>query len=444
MLPAVLLGFLGGVAGLQLGGRPALNSALAATAVETDKPATRGFDGFNSVVQKTYNRYPVTIDRGVGCVLYDDAAGREYLDFVAGIATCCLGHGDARLVKAVSEQIAKVHHVSNLYYVPAQGELAAYLVKKSPGMSRAFFCNSGAEANEAAIKLALKVATLKKRSASKPVVLTALGSFHGRTMATISATAQPKYHGPDGCWKLNDLFDHFAYNDIESLEAAFAKHDNVAAVLIEPVQGEGGVKVGDAKFFQHLRALCDKRGALLMFDEVQAGVGRTGKMWGHEHLSVQADVISCAKALGGGVPLGAMLTAAEYDVFEPGDHATTYGGNPLACAAGLAVARAIEDDGLMDNCAARGAELKAGLQALVAKYPALLLEGRGLGLLLGLELKETAPTAGEFVAECAKNGLLLVPAGVRVVRFVPPLVVTKAQVETALRVVEAAVKTFAH
>lgn len=390
---------------------------------------------FEGVVQKTYARYPVTISRGKGCMLEDEEAGKSYLDFVAGIATCCLGHGDPRLVKAVSEQIQKVHHVSNLYYIPEQGELAAWLVGNTPGAGKAFFCNSGGEANEAAIKLALKHATLE-RNLENPVILTAFGSFHGRTMATISATAQPKYHGPNGCWKI-DRFDHFYYNDAASASELFAKHaGNVAAVLVEPVQGEGGVVPGDPDFFATLRQLCDDEGALLMVDEVQAGVGRTGKLWSHQHVldaSTPPDVVTCAKALGGGVPLGAMLCADHCDTFRPGDHATTYGGNPLACAAGLAVSRAIDDDGLVDNARDRGVQLLDGLTRIKDDFPDLVMDARGRGLLVGLELAQ--PIASKLVAICADKGLLLVPAGPNVVRFVPPLVVSASEVDAALDII---------
>merc|ERR1719486_228933 len=251
---------------------------------------------FDEVVQKTYGRYPVTIVRGSGCELEDDT-GKKYLDFVAGISTCCLGHGDQRLVDAISNQIKEVHHVSNLYYIPNQGALAAWLVKNTQGLDKAFFCNSGGEANEAAIKLSLKHA-VQERSLKNPVILTAYGSFHGRTMATISATAQPKYHGPEACWQVKGLAEHFDFNDVKSLEEAFAKFD-VAAVLVEPIQGEGGVRVGTQEFLQKARELCDASGVLLVFDEVQCGVGRTGRLWGHEHVGVTPYVLTCAKALGG-------------------------------------------------------------------------------------------------------------------------------------------------
>ena len=254
-------------------------------------------------------------------------------------------------------------------------------------------------------------------------------------MATISATAQPKYHGPEGCWQVKGLAEHFEFNDIASLEAAFEKHE-VAAILVEPIQGEGGVRVGTQEFLQKARELCDASGALLVFDEVQCGVGRTGRLWGHEHVNVIPDVLTCAKALGGGVPIGAMLCADKANVFAPGDHATTYGGNPLACAAALAVARAVDDDGLVANAAARGAQLEAGLRAMGDKYAGKITEVRGRGLLLGLELSSELGGAAKFVQAAADRGLLLVPAGADVVRFVPPLVVKAEQVDAALGILE--------
>jgi len=425
-----LLGYISAAAALAAPRQQRPASSLAAAVAD---PALASREAFDQVVQKTYGRYPVTIVKGNGCELEDDA-GRTYLDFVAGISTCCLGHGDQRMVDAITDQIKKVHHVSNLYYIPNQGELAAWLVKHTAGLDKAFFCNSGGEANEAAIKLSLKHA-VQERGLKNPVILTAYGSFHGRTMATISATAQPKYHGPEACWKVPGLAEHFEFNDEASLEEAFSKH-NVAAVLVEPIQGEGGVRVGSQAFLEKARALCDKSGALLVFDEVQCGVGRTGRLWGHEHVGVTPDVLTCAKALGGGIPIGAMLCSDQANVFAPGDHATTYGGNPLACAAALAVTRAIDDDGLVANAAARGAQLEAGLKAMGDKYAGKITEVRGRGLLLGLELASELGGAAKFVQAAADRGLLLVPAGADVVRFVPPLVVKTDQIDAALAILE--------
>ena len=363
----------------------------------------------------------------------EDDAGRTYLDFVAGISTCCLGHGDQRLVDAITKQIQEVHHVSNLYYIPNQGALAAWLVKNTAGLDKAFFCNSGGEANEAAIKLSLKHA-VQERGLKDPVILTAYGSFHGRTMATISATAQPKYHGPEGCWQVKGLAEHFEFNDIASLEAAFEKHE-VAAILVEPIQGEGGVRVGTQEFLQKARELCDASGALLVFDEVQCGVGRTGRLWGHEHVNVIPDVLTCAKALGGGFPIGAMLCADKANVFAPGDHAATHGGNPrLRRRAGRREGRRRRrprrERGRARR-AARGGPPRHGRQVR-----GKITEVRGRGLLLGLELSPELGGAAKFVQAAADRGLLLVPAGADVVRFVPPLVVKAEQVDAALGILE--------
>lgn len=399
---------------------------------------------FDQVVMKTYGRYPITMVKGKGVTL-TDSTGKEYLDFVAGIATCCLGHGHPGLIKAVTDQINTVHHVSNLYYIPNQGALAKWLVDNSP-MDRVFFCNSGAEANEAAIKLARKYGHMKM-GLDEPVIITALSSFHGRTLAAITATGQPKYQKDfDYGGAMVPGFEYVPYNDPEALKAAFKRINEgkrgVAAVLMETLQGEGGIKPGSDEFFKTARELCDETGALLMCDEVQVGMGRTGELWGFQNTPVEPDVFSVAKALGGGVPIGAMLCKEKANVFGPGDHATTYGGNPLACAAGLAVAHAIDEEGLVENAAARGAQLKAGLEALAAqpRFAPLVKDVRGRGLILGLELSsaEGAPTAGEVVGSATAEGLLLVPAGPKVVRFVPPLVVSEKEIDAALEKFETA------
>jgi len=427
-------------------------------APEADVEATNR-KAFDNVVMGTYGRYPITMVSGKGATL-TDSTGKTYLDFVAGIATCCLGHAHPGLIKAVTKQIETLHHVSNLYYIPNQGDLAGWLVKNSPA-DRAFFCNSGAEANEAAIKLARKHARVKL-DLDEPVIITALDSFHGRTLATITATGQPKYQKDFG--PLVPGFEYVPYNDPDALKAAVARINapptllrqlqslwlgpppkrGVAAILMECLQGEGGVIPGTPAFFKAARDLCDDSGALLMCDEVQTGVGRTGKLWGFQHAGVAPDVFTCAKALGGGVPLGAMLCTERANVFGPGDHASTYGGNPLACAAGVAVAAAFDDDNLLENVVARGAQLKAGLEKLQAdsRFAGLIKEVRGQGLLLGLELSAsgvgTFPTAGDVVGSATQEGLLLVPAGPKVVRFVPPLVVTAPEVDAALAAFEKA------
>ncbi len=408
---------------------------------------------FDAVVQKTYGRYPLTITSGSGCTL-TSSENKQYLDFVAGIATCVLGHDSPALKNAVTEQMSKVHHVSNLYYTPSQGHLAKWLTENS-GMDKAFFCNCGATANEAAIKLARKHAS--NRGITDPVIITAYDSFHGRTLAAITATAQPKYHqGFTYGGEMVQGFEHVIYNDEDDLRDAVKKFSRtplhlrlrgrkrgVAAVFLEPLQGEGGIRPGEAEYFKTARELCDNTGALLMCDEVQSGMGRTGKLWGHQNLGVTPDVFTSAKALGGGVPIGAMIAKGQAaTTFGPGDHASTYGGNPLACAAALAVAKEFTDKDILANVNARGEQLKAGLEAMKAKYPGVIKEVRGWGLLVGAELSDSIEaTAGEVVGKCMDAGLLLVPAGVKVVRFVPPLIVTSEEVDKALSMFENAIKS---
>jgi acetylornithine aminotransferase len=395
-------------------------------------------EGFDAYVMKTYGRFDLTLERGQGCVV-SDTGGRSYLDFVAGIATCALGHAHPALVEAVTQQIQKLHHVSNLYYIPEQGQLAAWLVQNSCA-DRVFFCNSGAEANEAAIKLARKYARTVL-DIEEPAIITAQSSFHGRTLATITATGQPKYQK-----NFNPLvpgFTYVRYNDIDAIKQAIADLDaekrTCAAILLEPLQGEGGVRPGDMEYFQAVRQICDEKGILLILDEVQSGMGRTGKFWGYEHLGIEPDVFTSAKGLGGGIPIGAMLCKESCNVLQPGDHASTFGGNPFACAAALCVAQVLAGEGFLAQVSARGEQLRAGLQAIADKYPQLIAEIRGWGLINGMELTaDTEMKALDVVKAAMEEGLLLVPAGPKVVRFVPPLIVSEAEVNQAVQTVEKA------
>lgn len=396
-------------------------------------------DSFNEAVMSTYARFPLALERGAGCRVWD-TQGREYLDFVAGIATCTLGHAHPAMVEAVTRQIQKLHHVSNLYYIPEQGELAKWLIEHSCA-DRAFFCNSGAEANEAAIKLARKYAHTVL-DIDKPIILTANASFHGRTLATITATAQPKYQKYFD--PLVPGFHYVNYNDINAVEEAISELDEgdyrVAAILIEPLQGEGGVRPGDIAYFKKLRQICDETGILLIFDEVQVGMGRSGKLWGYEHLGVEPDIFTSAKGLGGGIPIGAMMSKKFCDVFQPGEHASTFGGNPFVCGVALSVCQTIERENILQNVEDRGEQLRAGLKAIAAKYPQQIAEVRGWGLINGLELQaNTQLTAPDIVKAAIDEGVLLVPAGPKVVRFVPPLIVTEAEVNTALQAVDKAI-----
>lgn len=397
---------------------------------------------FDAVVMRTYGRYPLAMARGSGCVL-TDVEGRSYLDFVAGIATCTLGHAHAGLQRAVSDQLGTLAHVSNLYYIPEQGALASWLTDNSPA-DKAFFCNSGGEANEAAIKLVRRNWHNRHpgRESDVPVVICAEKAFHGRTLATITATGQKKYQR--GFWPLVDGFEHVEYNDPKSLKEAVDRvGDRLAAVMLEPLQGEGGVNPGKPEFFAEARNVCDATGALLVIDEVQTGVGRTGKLWGFEHVGVEPDVFTVAKGLAGGIPIGAMLCKDACDVLGPGDHASTFGGNLIASAAGRVVANEL-DSGLLDNVRERGKQLGESLEKIVGRYPGKLTEVRGWGLIRGVEIADLAGfDAAALVGECCERGLLLVPAGVSVVRFVPPLVVTGGEVEKAVAIFEEAVAAIA-
>jgi acetylornithine aminotransferase len=384
----------------------------------------------------TYARFPISLTRGRGVWVWD-SNGKRYLDCVAGIAVCTLGHSDGRLKRALSRQLGKLQHVSNLYRIPEQEELAAAITASSC-LDRVFFCNSGAEANEAAIKLARKhgqtVRSIATGDGKAPLILTAQASFHGRTLAAVTATGQPKYH--QGFEPMVQGFRYFPYNDTAAFEALLATCEvegpRVAAVLLEPIQGEGGVHPGNRAFFRRVRELCDAHNILLIFDEVQIGVGRSGLLWGYEQLGVEPDAITLAKGLGGGIPIGALAVKASVDHFRPGEHASTFGGNPFACRAGLTVLAELERRDLLSHVQRMGALLQELLAQLVSRHPTLLEGVRGWGLLQGLVLREEAPSAPDIVKAAMEQGLLLVPAGPRVVRFVPPLVIQPRHLRLAV------------
>jgi len=391
----------------------------------------------------TYGRFPLELVRGKGCWVWD-SDGKRYLDCVAGIAVCTLGHSDRRLRRALSRQLGRLQHVSNLYRIPEQQQLAAAITERSC-FERVFFCNSGAEANEAAIKLARKHGNLVRGIASGhgqpgPLILTAESSFHGRTLAAVTATGQPKYH--QGFEPMVQGFRYFPYNDTAAFEALLshceAQGPRVAAVLLEPLQGEGGVVPGDRAFFQRVRELCNAKGILLIFDEVQIGVGRSGKLWGYEQLGVEPDAITLAKGLGGGIPIGALAVKRSADHFRPGDHASTFGGNPFACRAGLTVLSELERRQLLPHVEAMGALFEQELAALVSRHPQQLAGSRGWGLLQGLVLQPDGPGAPALVKAALAQGLLVVPAGTQVVRFVPPLTIKPKQVRLAVQRLEQA------
>lgn len=340
----------------------------------------------------------------------------------------------------------RIHHCSNLYFIPQQAALAKWLVKTSC-FDKVFFCNSGAEANEAAIKLTRKYAH-SKLGVDLPVIITAKNSFHGRTVTTVTATGQAKYQKDFG--PLTPGFDYVEYNNLQALQDLVHSINNdpsqpgrrVAGIMMESLQGEGGIKPGDLDFFRGIRKICDETGAVMIIDEVQTGMGRTGNLWGYQHLGVEPDVITNAKALGGGVPIGAMLCKEKFNVFQPGDHASTYGGNPLACAAGLAVAEAFEKEHILANVQARGEQFRQLVGKMKEKYPSLVKDVRGWGLINGVEIQESSPlTAADVTKKLMSEGVLVVPAGPKVIRFVPPLIISEKEITEAVHKLEHAFKS---
>ena len=375
---------------------------------------------------KTYGRYPIVPVRGQGCRLWD-ADGKEYLDFLAGVAVNNLGHCHPAVVAALQKQAAELIHCSNYYQIPQQIELAELLCNHSFA-DKAFFCNSGAEANEAAIKLARKYSR-DKYGPERYEIITAAESFHGRTMATVSATGQEKvqrFFDP-----LLHGFKHVPFNDAAGLEAAVTP--NTCAVMLEPIQGEGGVNVPSAGYFQAVRRICDQHGLLLIFDEVQVGMGRTGKLFAYEHFDVVPDIMTLAKALAGGAPIGTMLARDEFAAaFTPGTHGSTFGGNPLVCAAAIATVRVILEEGILNRTEEIGEYLVGELETLGRKYP-FVKEVRGIGLMIGMGL--TIPGA-DIVKKGHERGLLLNVTHDTVLRFVPPLVVTKQEIDSMIAILD--------
>lgn len=373
-----------------------------------------------SPLANIYARLPVSFTHGQGVWLWD-AQGRKYLDALAGIGVSCLGHAHPRLVAAISEQAARVIHTSNIYEVPQQTELAARLAALS-GMRDVVFNNSGSEANEAAIKLARYYAY--QRGNSHAHIITMDSSWHGRTLATLAATGSDKAR--KGFEPLPSGFIQVPYNDAAAIRAAGDAEPRVAAVLLEALQGEGGIRPSDAAFLREVRQLCTERGWLLMIDEVQSGIGRTGKWFAHQWADIVPDVMTLAKGLAGGVPIGAMLAAGPAaGVFTPGSHGTTFGGGPLVCAAGLAVLDALESEHLLDNAHTVGGHLKARLAQELAGLPGVA-EVRGRGLMLGIEL---ARPCGVLALRALEAGLLINVTRDRVIRLLPPLVLSRAEAD---------------
>ena len=377
-----------------------------------------------------FNRYKIVVDHGEGVYTYD-SEGNKYIDFLAGIAVNVLGHNYKPLVNAISEQAAKVIHISNLYYTQAQADAASKLVKLS-GLDRAFFCNSGAEANEGAIKIARKFAHNIDKDKSQ--IITAWNSFHGRTLATLTATGQPHYQ--EGYEPLPGGFDYVHYNDIDELKKMMS--DKTCAVMLETIQGEGGVYPPKGDYLKQVRELCNKYNALLIFDEIQAGIGRSGKFFAYENYGIKPDIVTLAKGLAGGVPIGAFIVTEEVaKAFKPGDHGTTFGGNPLACAAANVVLDTVPKQDFLDNVVEVGNYFESQLLALQNKYPTLITEVRGKGLILGAELSDKNTLKGvEIVNECMKRGAIINCTVGKVLRFIPPLIINKSHVDEVINILD--------
>lgn len=379
-------------------------------------------------VMNTYGRFPIAMVKGKGSYVWD-ADGKEYLDFAAGIAVCGLGHCNDELQQVLKEQAASLWHISNLYTIKPQVELAEKLVNIS-GLGKAFFCNSGAEANEAAIKLARKY-HYRKNDTSRNEIIAFKDSFHGRTLATVTATGQSKYH--EGFAPLPQGFAYADYNDISSVEKLL--NENTAAIIVEPIQGEGGIRPADLSFLRGLRLICNREGILLIFDEVQCGMGRTGEFFAYQSFGVKPDIVTMAKALGGGIPIGAMLASNEAaSGFAPGDHASTFGGNPLITAVANKVVDIISKQEFLDGVKKIGDSL---YNELIQIGDSRIVEVRGKSLMLGLEFNQDVK---ELVQICIQKGLLLIAAGARVVRFVPPLTINETEVKQAVNIFKEALK----
>ncbi|HVR46771.1 MAG TPA: aspartate aminotransferase family protein [Candidatus Binatia bacterium] len=381
----------------------------------------------------TYSRAPLTIVAGEGCELIDDR-GRRYLDFISGIAVNVLGHAHPAIAEAVATQAGRLTHASNLYHHEPAGTLARELVERS-GMSGAFLCNSGSEANEAAIKLARKWA-YRRGERERRTILACTGSFHGRTLGSLAATATASYR--EGFEPLPNCFDFVAFNDLDSLRSAI--DESVAAFIVEPVQGESGVHVASVEFLATARRLCDERGALLIFDEIQCGMGRTGSFFAFEQFGVRPDIVTLAKGLANGLPIGVALAGDRcVGGFAPGDHGSTFGGSPVPCAAALAHLRVRDELDLDRNVRARSRDLFGALAQLASSVPDVLESPRGLGLLVGLPVR--APyEARAIVARARECGLLLGSAGSNTLRLAPPLILSESDVERAVSLLTVAIE----
>ena len=384
-------------------------------------------------VMTTYGRLPIALVRGRGCRVWD-SAGREYLDGLGGIAVNTLGHAHPKFVAALQEQVATLIHCSNYYHIPGQEQLAARLVELS-GLTNAFFCSTGLEANEAALKLARKFG--HDKGIERPEVIVFEKAFHGRSIATLSATGNPKVQA--GFGPLVEGFVRVPLNDIDAIRAAVESNPNITAVFLETIQGEGGIHAARWDYLRAVRELCDRHDLLLMLDEVQCGIGRTGKWFAHQWAGIQPDVMPLAKGLGSGVPIGAVVCGPRAaNIFKPGNHGTTFGGNPLSMRAGIETLRIMEEEGLLENAAAVGAHLKAALERELAGV-AGVTEVRGAGLMLGIELDRPC---GVVLTRALEAGLLLSVTADSVVRLVPPLTLSVAEADEIVAILVPVIKTF--
>ena len=382
-------------------------------------------------VMNTYGRVPIALERGQGCRVWD-VNGKPYLDALGGIAVNTLGHNHAKLIPALQEQVTKLIHTSNYYHIPLQEQLAKQLVERS-GLTNVFFCNSGLEANEAALKIARKYGVDK--GIAKPEIVVYEKAFHGRSIATMSATGNPKIHS--GFGPLVKGFIRVPVNDIDAIKAATEGNPNVVAVFFETIQGEGGVNPMRAEYLQQLRQLCDQRDWLMMIDEVQCGMGRTGKWFAHQWAGIVPDVMPLAKGLASGVPIGAVVAGPKAaNVLQPGNHGSTFGGNPLAMRAGVETIRIMEEDGLLENAAKVGAHLMAALQRELGSL-AGVKDIRGQGLMIGVELNKPC---GALVGRAAEAGLLISVTAESVIRMVPPLILTTAEADDIVALLTPLVK----
>ncbi len=382
----------------------------------------------------TFSRYPIVFEYGTGATLYD-SEGKAYIDFLAGIAVNVLGYAHPALVDTIVEQTNRLIHCSNLFYTKPQAELAQILVENSCA-DKVFFANSGAEANEGAIKLARLF--FYKQGMDKYEIITACNSFHGRTLATLAATGQEKYHSPHSI--LPPGFINVPFNDIGAIKSAIT--ENTCAIMIEPIQGEGGIIESQEHYMEELHNLCEEHNILLIFDEIQTGIGRTGKLFAYEHFGIEPHIFTLAKGLGGGIPIGAVLAKEEIaSAFEPGDHGTTFGGNALACSAGACVINTLLKENLIEECAAKGKYFKDKLFKLQNSFPQLIKDIRGMGLMLGAQLHSNID-AKDVVQSALDMGFIINCTGDNTLRFVPPLIISIDEIDSLIDALEKIFKEF--